>query len=64
MKKLNFCTIKLDQILTMRHSNKNRLGYIGVTNTVATMSKTLFVRAAAKVENTLISGKNCNALLS
>ena len=56
--------IKLDQILTIGQSSKNGLDYTGVASIVATTSKIVFVKAIAKIENTLISGKNSNALLS
>ena len=47
----------------MRQSNKNGLGYTCVTSSVATTSKTVFVKTAIKIENTLVSGKNSNSLL-
>ena len=43
---LNSTTTKLDQIMTMGQSSKNGLGYIGITNTIATMPKTVFVKAS------------------
>ena len=44
---LNSGTIKLNQILTIRQSNGNQngLGYTGVVNAVATISKTMFVKS-------------------
>ena len=56
--------MKLDQILTMGQSSKNRLGYTAIKSTVAIMPKTVFMKVSAKIENTLISYKNSNALLS
>ena len=42
---LNSDITKLDQILTMRQSSKNRLGYTGIINTIKTTPKTIFVKA-------------------
>ena len=45
LKMLNSGITKLDQILTMRQSNKHGLGYTETTNTVATTPKTVNVKA-------------------
>ena len=45
LKMLNSGSTKLDQILTMGQFSKHGLRYNGTTNTVATASKTMFVKA-------------------
>ena len=56
---LNSGTSSLKQILNMGQSvcNRNGLGYIGVTNDVATTSKIVFVKATATTQNHFGSGK-------
>ena len=51
---LNSGTSKLDQILNMGQfmNNHNGIGYSGITDLVATMSNTMFVKAAAETKNT------------
>ena len=61
---LNFGTLKLDQILNMGQSSGNGLGYMGITNTIAKMSIIVFVKVAAKTENTYIPCENSNVLPS
>ena len=60
LRMLNFGTTKLDQILNMRQSisNRNGLGYTTVANSVATTSKTMFVKASLTPTNHPVSGKN------
>ena len=57
---LNSGTKKLDYILNMGQSmcNQNGLGYVGITNTIATISKTVFVKYAPTTTNRHVSGKN------
>ena len=49
LRMLNSGITKLDQILNMGQSmnNMNRIGYSGVADSIATMSNTLFVKAAS-----------------
>ena len=51
---LNSRTSKLDQILNMGQFmyNQNGIGYSGITDLVATMSNTVFVKVAAETKNT------------
>ena len=57
---LNSGTTKLDQILNMRQSmsNRNGLGYTAIADSVATMSKTMFVKATPTTVNPYVSGEN------
>ena len=63
---LNYGIEKLDHILTMGQPiiDQNGIGYIDVSNNVATSSKTVFVIIALKIKVSPNFGKNVNSLAS
>ena len=63
---MNFGTTQLEQILSMGQfrNNRNGLGYTNVADSVATTSKTVFVKTAPTLANHHVSSKISNPPLS